>query len=169
MNISTASTWRQAIVGGTIAGSVASVVSTAALAALSAAETGRPFAAVNAASHWIWGRQAFRQDALTFRYSGTGYVIHHVASIAWGIMTARLFPHGHRTKATTVIRDAILTSIAASIGDYVVVPKRITPGVDKRLSSLAVGVFYVAFAAGLAAGMMLVQKQQSCLTDAKPS
>lgn len=141
------------------AGSVASVVSSVALAALSRIETGHPFAAVNATSHWLWQDAAFRQDGPTIRYTLAGYAIHHCASVFWGVIAGRVFGGSARRPATGAIRSAALVTVAASVGDYLVVPRRFTPGVEARLSSGAVALFYLSFAAGLAAGMAAVRRR----------
>lgn len=142
---------------GAITGSVASVVSSAALAVLSRMQTGHAFAAVNATSHWLWNDASFRQNGPTIRYTLTGYAIHHLASVLWGVVAEQLFADSACRPATRVIRNAALTSVAASVGDYLVVPKRLRPGVEKRLSAGAVALFYLSFAAGLAAGMICVR------------
>lgn len=148
---------RSTLRDGAITGSVASVVSSAALAVLSRRQTGHAFAAANATSHWVWGEASFRQDGPTLRYTLTGYAIHHLASMFWGVVAERLFAGSACRPATRVIRNAALTTVAASVGDYLVVPERLNPGVEKRLSVGAVALFYLAFAAGLAAGMICVR------------
>lgn len=152
---------RTALRDGAITGSVASVVSSVALAALSQMETGHPFAAVNATSHWLWKGESFRQDGPTIRYTLVGYAIHHLASMFWGVVADRLFADSTCRPATRVLRNAALTTVAASVGDYLVVPKRFTPGVEARLSRGAVSLFYLAFAAGLAAGMIYVRARKA--------
>jgi hypothetical protein len=152
---------RTALRDGAITGSVASVVSSVALAALSRIETGHPLAAVNATSHWLWSGESFRQNGPSIRHTVVGYAIHHVASMFWGVVAERLFAESTCRPATRVLRNAALTTAAASVGDYLVVPKRFTPGVEARLSPKAVALFYLAFAAGLAAGMTYVRVRKS--------
>jgi hypothetical protein len=149
---------RTTLRAGAITGSVASVVSSAALAVLSRMETGHAFAAVNATSHWLWDGASFRQNGATLRYTLTGYTIHHLASMFWGVVAEQLFADSACRPATRVIRNAALTTVAAGVGDYLVVSRRFTPGVEARLSVGAIALFYLSFAAGLAAGMVYVRK-----------
>lgn len=151
---------RAALRDGVITGSVASVVSSAVLVALSRMETGYHFAAINAISHWLWNRESFGQNAATIRYTLTGYAIHHVASVFWGIAAEQWFAGRACRLQSRALRNAALTSVAASVGDYLVVPRRLTPGVEARLSRSAVALFYLSFAAGLAAGMTCVRARK---------
>lgn len=156
---------RTALRDGAITGSVASVLSSAALAALSRMETGHALAAVNATSHWLWDDAAFRQNGPTARYTLAGYAIHHLASMFWGVVAERLFARRACRPATRVIRNAALVTVAAGVGDYLVVPERFTPGVEARLSRGAIALFYLSFAAGLAAGMTYVRARGTPAAD----
>ncbi|MFA5939611.1 MAG: hypothetical protein WC809_09690 [Sinimarinibacterium sp.] len=130
--------------------------------ALSRIETGHPFAAANAISHWLWRGESFRQNGPTIRYTLAGYAIHHSASVLWGIVAEKLFANNSADRpAARVLRNAALTAVAASVGDYLVVSRRFTPGVEMRLSRGAVALFYLSFAAGLAAGMTYVRARKT--------
>ena len=64
-------------------GSLASVLSTLALAALTRGH-GRPgVSSTNATSHWLYGRRAFRAEQPDLRHSLPGYLIHHLSSLFW--------------------------------------------------------------------------------------
>ncbi|HET6828764.1 MAG TPA: hypothetical protein VFH35_08790, partial [Ramlibacter sp.] len=68
--------WKPTLREGLIAGSVASLVSTAVLLAAGRMEPRRALAPVNAISHWIWGDLALRQNEPSLRHTLTGYLIH---------------------------------------------------------------------------------------------
>ena len=127
-------------------GSIASAVSTAAIALLSRHRTGHLASAINATSHWLWQRKAFRQDGFSLRYTATGYLIHHLSSIWW----AMFYTHWLRRDGGGHVAKAATVTAAALVVDYAVVPRRLTPGFEARLSPAAIGCIYVAFAAGLA-------------------
>lgn len=59
--------------------------------------------------------------------------------------------HKHR------IALAATTTTAAAIGDYIVVPKRFTPGFEYHLPAAHIAVVYLAFGAGLTVPFMLKQ------------
>ncbi|WP_430433523.1 hypothetical protein [Methyloversatilis sp.] len=64
---------------GLIGGALSSVLSALLLCAASRRQTGSPYAGINAISHWLWKDRAFRRNAPSLRYTGTGYLIHHLA------------------------------------------------------------------------------------------
>ena len=82
-------TWRRAMVDGAAVGAVASVLSTAVLAAASRRETGSWSACLNATSHWAWGDEAARHLEPSLRYTALGYLIHHGASCFWATLYER--------------------------------------------------------------------------------
>jgi hypothetical protein len=50
---------------------------------------------------------------------------------------------------------AAATTVAAAVGDYIVVPKRFTPGFEYHLSAAYIAAVYVAFGAGLMVPFMV--------------
>ncbi len=72
-------------------GAVASVLSTAILAAMGQHEAGSPFARTNATSHWIWGSRAATQDAPSWRHTAVGCLIHHASASFWAVIFAKGF------------------------------------------------------------------------------
>ena len=144
--------WRRALGRAAVSGSVAAVVSTVALGVLGRRKTGSAAAPVNAVSHWYFGDRAARSDGVSLKYTLTGYLTHHAASVLWATLFERLFER--RTwprRAAPLVRAAAVAAIAAVV-DYTITPKRLTPGYEKRLSAPALVVVYSAFAAGLALG-----------------
>jgi hypothetical protein len=147
--------WKQALREGVISGSMASLLSTAALAQAGRRENGTPAAPVNAISHWLWGRPALRQDRPTLRHTLVGYLIHHCASVFWGVLHAGAW--GHRSGAKRPVPALAGATAAAAIAcfvDYRMTPERLTPGFEHRLSTAAMVAVYGCFALGLALGSM---------------
>jgi hypothetical protein len=62
---------------------LSSGLSAAALAWRGRAETGSAAAPVNAISHWLWARQALRQDGVSARYTLAGLGVHFAAALLW--------------------------------------------------------------------------------------
>jgi hypothetical protein len=129
-------------------GSVASLLSTLTLAAMTRRAGHSAASGTNATSHWLWGRQAWRHERADLAHTGAGYAIHHLCSIFWACAFAgwnRLRPA--RT-AVVAGRAAGVSAIAAFV-DYKVVPRRLTPGFEAHLRPAPIAAVYVAFAAGL--------------------
>ena len=147
-------TWNNAIKDAVVSGSTAAVASALALVACGAAESGHPVSPLNAVSHWIWGDRAFRRNRATVRYTLTGYLTHHCASLFWAVLYEKWLGRPVKSMSET-IGDAALASAVACVVDYRFTPERLLPGYEKRLSKKSLLLVYGAFAAGLAAGTVL--------------
>jgi hypothetical protein len=145
--------WRAAIKRSTISGSVASILSTAVIAALSARQTGSPFSGTNAESHGLWGEKAKDQRGLSKRYTATGFAIHHASSIFWASFFERSLD-GQRLPAE-VMKNAALTAAGAAAFDYLLMPRRLQPGFEANFSPRSMVSTFISIAAGLAAGRLL--------------
>ena len=153
---------RAAVRTGLIAGAMASVVSTLALALAGRRETGSVVAPTNAISHWLWRGEAFAVDRPTLRHTVVGYAIHHLTSTFWAVLYAWL--HGNRREAQTLPKAVAGATAAAAVAcavDYTVTPKRLTPGFEHRLSTGAMALVYGAFAIGLAAGCLAANRRSA--------
>ncbi|MBK9134609.1 MAG: hypothetical protein IPM15_09835 [Betaproteobacteria bacterium] len=147
---SLARTVRAAAPGTVSSGLLAALLSGAALAWRGQRETGSAAAPVNAIAHWFWPRTAFKEDGVTMRYSGTGLTTHVLSSLFWsGIYTLARRARRRPTPANAVADAAAITAVAAAV-DLVVVPKRLSPGFEERLSPRGLTWVYVAFGTGLA-------------------
>lgn len=134
-----------------LAGSCASVASSAAIALASRIETGRVAPGTNATSHWIHGDVAFAQQSASWKYTGVGYAIHHLSSMLWAGVYAAVRKRGPEAGAGARVRDAVAVSALACFVDFVLTPKRLTPGFEERLGVTSIAGVYAAFAAGLLA------------------
>lgn len=151
------STWKQALREGAISGTMASVVSTVALAAAGARQNRAPAAPVNAISHWLWDRPALVADGASARHTLAGYLIHHAASIWWGTLHAKAWGTQARAKRPgPALAGASAAASLACFVDFKMTPRRLTPGFEHRLSAGALLGVYAAFALGLALGSMAV-------------
>lgn len=152
-------TWKQALREGAVSGSLASLLSGAYLA-LCGTRRGEPAAPLNAVSHWIFERRAIEQDEPSLLYTATGYLIHHAASIFWGVLHAKAW--GARRQAKQPLPAAAGAIVAASVAsfvDYQLTPKRLTPGFEHRLGRPEMVNVYACFALGLAVGSMLMRRR----------
>ncbi len=153
-------TWNQALKEGLLVGSVASVLSTIALAAMGRRETGHAAAPTNAISHWLWRGESFRANDPDLRHTLTGYLIHHATSVFWATLYSRVYGQrpGAKTAAQALPASAVASALACFV-DYQLTPKRLQPGFEKRLSTTAMVAVYGSFAIGLAAGNLLLAEQ----------
>lgn len=128
------------------------LATTAAACIASKLETGRTAAALNATSHIVWGEPAFRADAASVRYTLVGALLNAGAMLAWSAVH-ELLPEPRSLAA----RAAKATGVTAAsyVTDYYLVPKRLTPGFEERLSGEALALVYVALGLGFLASPQL--------------
>jgi hypothetical protein len=161
------------VVSGTVAGLAA-----AAAASLAGKREDDHYAApLNATSHIIWGDEAAHQDKPSLKYTLTGFLLNHASAIFWALFYEKLLGRGesredpdqrhpknwneggfHDSSNTASpkpmlqpVLDAAAVTAGAYLTDYYLVPKRFTPGFEKRLSGKSLAAVFVALAAGLAA------------------
>lgn len=143
------------------AGTWASALSVVMLAIRGRHEAGTAAAPLNAPSHWLFGREALRSNRPSWRHTLSGLLIHHGSSLFWGLLYSRLLQQGQhcREPASTVLAAVGVTALAAWV-DFRLVPKRLTPGFEHRLSKSSLMWVYGAFAAGLALGGLRSSKRK---------
>jgi hypothetical protein len=153
------STWKEALREGAVSGSIASVLSAAYLA-WAGHRRGKTAAPVNAVSHWFFGDHALRQDHPSLLYTLTGYLVHHGASLFWGVLHARLWAARQEHKQPLpAVAGAIAASGVACFVDFQLTPKRLTPGFEHRLAKPELANVYACFAAGLLIGTLLMKRR----------
>jgi len=145
-----------------LAGSVASLASTAVLAAGGRRETGRVSAPINAISHWVHGPAAYAANEPDARHTGLGLVIHHASALLWGLGYVALLRRAAATRPRldTPWKAAAVTTLVAAVTDFKLVPPRLTPGFEHRLSRGSVTVTYLAFGIGLALSGLWLQARR---------
>ncbi|MFB9241407.1 hypothetical protein IV454_07585 [Massilia antarctica] len=152
-------TWKSATQRGLVSGATASLLSTAALAALGELTDGSSFGPTNAISHWLWGDKATRRDGASLRYTLTGYLIHHASATFWAVLFERLMGRQQgRKDALATLQAAAAASAVACFVDYQITPERLKPGFETRLSRPSLALVYAAFGLGLAAGALLLRR-----------
>ncbi len=149
---------KQAVTSGTVAG-----LATALAAGLAGRrETGSYAAPLNATSHIVWGDQAAMRNAPSLKYTLTGFMLNHASAIFWAAIHQRFF--GARARGPNqgsllrpLVGSAVVTA-GAYLTDYYLVPKRLTPGFEKRLSGKSLAGIYGVLALGLAVGSLIGRK-----------
>ena len=134
-----------------VSGSVAAATSTTALAILAVRAGNSAVQPLNATSHWLHGPGAAKVRRVDLAHTGVGTATHHTATIFWAAFFeawAGVRPAAERHQFVT--RALTVAALAAAV-DYTITPKRFTPGWEYVLSKRAMGLVYVAMAAGFAA------------------
>ncbi|WP_248309725.1 hypothetical protein [Bosea sp. Tri-44] len=131
-----------------LSGSSVSLATSIALSLLARAEGGSAVQPVNSTSHWYWGDRAARSRRMDMPHTVVGFVTHHGASLFWASFYELLRRYHPRRAA---LGDAAAISALAAFVDYVVVPRRLTPGWEKVVSPRAIGITYIVMALALAA------------------
>src|SRR5687768_15309371 len=144
---------RQIIIGGLSTGKLASAATTTTAAVCGQIELGKPFAPINAISHIAFGEEAIEQDEASLKYTGTGALINDAACVSWAALNEQFFGRAAQNgNLPLVFGGGALVSGLAYVLDYYLVPKRLTPGLEKRLSSRSLFLIYASLALALALG-----------------
>lgn len=152
-------TWKQALREGAVSGSFASLLSAAYLA-WAGERRGMPAAPVNAVSHWLFGRRAIDADDPSLQYTLTGYLVHHAASVFWGVMHAKAWGmRPESSKPLPAIASAVATAGVAAFVDLKLTPPRLSPGFEHRLKKPEMTNVYACFALGLVIGTLLMRRR----------
>ena len=136
---------------------VSAAASTASATALCGALENRdPAAPINAISHVFWGERAARADGPSLEYTAVGAAVNTAAMASWAVFHHLAYGRSRRqpSLAGSVARGAATAAIAYAV-DYHVVPKRLTPGFEYRLSGKAMFGIYAALGFSLAVGEVL--------------
>lgn len=147
------------IVEAAAAGATATVATTMALALSGSRLDVTPWAPINAVSHILYGDEAADHVRASAAYTATGALLNAAAMFAWSGVYALLRRGVSRRSPASAIGAAAATSVIAYVVDYHVVPRRLTPGFEKRLPPGAISGVYGALALGLAAGSLITERE----------
>lgn len=135
-------------------GAVATVATTSAVALLGKIEGGSAAAPINAVSHMLWGDKAANTEQWDARHTLAGAGLNAIAVTAWAGMHELLLQRNGKPTVQRALLAGVATAAVAYVTDYHVVPKRFTPGFEKRLSRKALFGVYAVLALSLAAGSL---------------
>ncbi len=149
-----------ALISGTVAG-----IATTAAAATAARREGAPAVApLNAVSHVVWGDEAGHQDEVSARYTATGFATNHAACVFWAAIYEAL-----RRRVGGGVTGALASgptvAALAYVVDYHLVPKRLTPGYELRLSPTGLSAIYGALALSLPLWSIFSRRHDAIETD----
>jgi hypothetical protein len=130
------SLFKRVLMSGVLAGTAAAI----AVSLAGRRQAGAYAAPLNATSHIVWGDVAARRNALSVKYTATGTLLHYGAAVFWAALY-ELLPGRAPLRA-------VVTAATAYVVDYHVVPRRLTPGFELRVSPRALAAVYGALALG---------------------
>lgn len=138
----------------------ATAATTAAVAACGSLESEGGVAPINAVSHIVWGDEAAEHDEPSAKYTLTGAALNAAAITSWAAVYELGFGQAaRRGNVPRAILGGVATAAAAYVVDCYVVPRRLTPGFEKRLSSPSMFAAYAALAASLPLASLLDAKR----------
>lgn len=136
-------------------GVVAGGATTLAVAACGEMEDGNAVAPLNAISHIAWGEEAAMRSEASWKYTATGVGLNVAAATSWAVLHELFFGcSADEGDAVGALLGGALVSAFAYVTDYHLVPARLTPGFEKRLSGRSLLGVYTMLALGLALGSL---------------
>jgi hypothetical protein len=142
--------WTDAATYSLRSGAIAALATTAVVALAGARETGSAVAPINATSHIVWGESAGRVERVDARHTLLGAALNFGACVFWAAFYERWFGRAPRRDGTgSALLGGAARAAAAYVTDYHVIPRRLTPGWESRLSGRAIAAAYLALALSL--------------------
>lgn len=145
---------------GLVEGALAGLLSTAVLAWRGRREEGTAAGALNAPSHWVWGREALRNDDVDLRHTLVGQGVHWASGLLWAGVYGWMQNRRRRPTLANAVGDAALVTAVAALVDLKLTPERFTPGFERRLTPRSLWMVYGSFGLGLAAAGLGALRQR---------
>ena len=143
-------TWRETLLDAATSGTIGGAATAAAAAACGARDSGSAIAAINAVSHILWGSEASDVRVADSKHTVSGLLLNAGASVFWATIYERAFGDAaDRGDVNKAFLGAGAVAALAYVTDYHVVPKRLTPGWEERVSARSLAVIYAALALSL--------------------
>ena len=133
-----------------VAGSIVCVATAAAAAVRGMTDSGSAVAPINATTHVVYGPEAGDVDVPDLKHTMLGLVINAGASVFWATIYERLFGRaGNRGDVGRALLGGGMVAAIAYLVDYHLVPKRLTPGWEERVSGRSLAMIFAAMALSL--------------------
>jgi hypothetical protein len=138
----------------------ATAATTAAVAVCGSIDEGNSIAPVNAVSHIVWGDEAAEQDEASLKYTAPGAALNAAAVASWaGVYELGFGRRARQGDVKAALIGGVATAALAYVTDYYIVPRRLTPGFEKRLSAPSMFAVYAALAASLPLASLLASRR----------
>jgi hypothetical protein len=153
-------TWNQSLGDAAIVGSVGSLASAAALA-LGARREGVPVSeAMNAPAHMPFGDRALAERDPSLFWTGTGFAVHHGSAIFWALIRDRLQTRLGAGAGPSLANTAFVTALSALV-DLKLMPPRLRPGFERKVSSTTLVGVYTALGIGMAVASRMLERRRA--------
>jgi hypothetical protein len=140
-------------------GSLAGLTTTAAVALVGAREADNPVAPINATSHVLWGDEAGTADAVDLKHTAPGLLTNIGAGVFWALVHEALLASVRPREPSTGAATGAAVAALAYVVDYHLLPRRLTPGWELRVSRRGVALGFVTLGACLAiAGILRTRR-----------
>lgn len=135
--------WIDALFDAALSGVVAAGATAACVALAGERDSGSAVAAVNVTSPIAWGDSANGVKHVDAKHTLVASVFHVGACIFWGTLYEKLYGRAaERGEVGTAMLGGAAVAAAAYVTDYHVVPRRLSPGWEKRLSGRSLAAIY---------------------------
>ena len=129
-----------------VSGMAGGVLSQIASAVYGRAERGRSDLPMHAVSHIAWDDDPESHKGRHTHNYVIGTALHHGASIFWATFFEALFGRAAERSTGSALVGGATIAAAAYVTDYHVVPQRLTPGWEYRLSRRSLAATYIVLA-----------------------
>lgn len=154
--------WRKAAHAAVVPGLLAGAAVSAVAALRGRTDSGSAIAPLNATSHVLWGERASAVERFTVRHTVLGVAINTASALMWALGFQKIFGRAiARNGAPAALLGGAATAGVAYATDYHVMPRRLTPGWEHRVSARSMGYIFAAFALGLAGAALLGRRRRS--------
>ena len=128
-------------------------------------DTGSAVAPVNAPSQWVHGQEAVHREDVTASHTLVGAAIHTASAMLWAGLYEGLQARRERRTVTGALVDAAGVAALAAVVDLKLVPERLTPGFQHRMTNRSLWMVYGSFALGLALGGLQRRHEAPTVSD----
>lgn len=141
-------TWPSLVRAAAVSGVLAAATTAVAVALRGERDSGSAVAPLNATSHVAWGDEASDTETVDWKHTALGVAIHTGAGMFWASVYEKLFGrHAERGDVATAFAGGAAVAALAYVTDYHLVPKRLTPGWEHRISGRSLALTYGVLAA----------------------
>ncbi len=143
--------WRNSL----LTGALATIGTTLAASLLGRSEDQSLAGPINAVSHILWGEEATSVDDVDLKHTLAGGIINSAAVTSWAALQELFLSRKKSVEPIEAVATGAAVAAIAYAVDYHVVPKRLTPGFEERLSGRSMFGVYAVLGACLAVGALL--------------
>jgi hypothetical protein len=142
--------WQRVARAAVVSGLVTGAATAATVAFRGSRDSASAVAPINATSHVAWGDDATQEENADVAQPALGAAIHTGAGVFWASVYEKLFGrHAERGDIAMAFVGGVTVAGLAYVTDYDLVPKRLTPGWEHRISGRSLALTYAVMAVSL--------------------